>query len=201
MMVDVDNMQVMKILSEATNTIAEGEVLQLMNCHDADTTEDRYLDVIRYKTAKLFEAAAELGALINNASAADQASLASYGMHLGTAFQLIDDVLDYSASSDEIGKNIGDDLSEGKPTLPLIYTMRHGSEKASAVVREAIEKGGLNNIADVMQAIESTDAIKYTADCAKAEADRAIAALDCLPASVYKEALQYLAEFSISRSF
>ena len=201
MMVDIDNMQVMKILSQATNTIAEGEVMQLMNCHDADTTEDRYLDVIRYKTAKLFEAAAELGALINGASEEDQASLARYGMHLGTAFQLIDDVLDYSANSDEIGKNIGDDLSEGKPTLPLIYTIRHGSEEESAVVREAIEEGGLNNIADVMQAIESTGAIKYTADCAKAEADKAIAALACLPASAYKEALHSLAEFSISRSF
>jgi len=201
MMVDVDNMEVMKILSQATNTIAEGEVMQLMNCHDADTTEERYLDVIHYKTAKLFEAAAELGALINNTSTETQQALAKYGMHLGTAFQLIDDVLDYSSNQKEIGKNIGDDLAEGKPTLPLIYTINHGSETDSAIVREAIEKGGLDNIEKVTSAINATGAIEYTANCAKQESEKAIAALTVLPSSAYKEALLTLANFSVERSF
>jgi octaprenyl-diphosphate synthase len=201
MMVDINSMRVMEILSEATNVIAEGEVMQLMNCHDADTTEERYLDVIRYKTAKLFEAAAQLGAIVNQATQREERAMADYGMHLGTAFQLIDDVLDYSASSEDTGKNIGDDLAEGKPTLPLIHAMRHGNPGQSAVVREAIEKGGLENIDAVMQAIESTGAIAYTAQSAEAEAEKAMAALEVLPPSRYKEALLTLADFSVNRRY
>ena len=201
MMVDVGDMQIMSILADATNTIAEGEVMQLMNIHDADTTEQRYLDVIHSKTAKLFEAGTRLGALINNMDSETEQAMAAYGMHLGTAFQLIDDVLDYSASSDEMGKNIGDDLAEGKPTLPLIYAMRQGTPEQANVVRKAIEEGGHDNIDAVMVAIESTGAIKYTADAAEKEAQLAIAALEKVPASPYKEAMLSLARFSVNRSY
>ncbi|VAW58336.1 Octaprenyl diphosphate synthase, partial [hydrothermal vent metagenome] len=156
MMVDVGKMQVMQILAETTNVIAEGEVMQLMNCHDADTTEQRYLDVIHAKTAKLFEAATRLGAVLCNRPASEEQAMASYGMHLGTAFQLIDDVLDYSSSSEEMGKNVGDDLAEGKPTLPLIYAMRNGTQAQSDIVRKAIEEGGLEYLDQVMDAIKQT---------------------------------------------
>jgi octaprenyl-diphosphate synthase len=142
MMVEVQQMRIMDILSNATNVIAEGEVLQLLNCHEPDTTEESYLQVIRSKTAKLFEAAAQLGAVLAEQSAAVETALASYGMHLGTAFQLIDDVLDYSATPEEMGKNVGDDLAEVKPTLPLIYTLRHANPTHQAVIREAITQGG-----------------------------------------------------------
>jgi octaprenyl-diphosphate synthase len=201
MMVEIDNMRVMEILAHATNTIAEGEVMQLLNVHDADTTEERYLEVIRFKTAKLFEAAGRLGAVIANIPPEQEEALAAYGMHLGTAFQLIDDVLDYSASSEELGKNVGDDLAEGKPTLPLIYAMRQGTSNEAAVVRKAIESGGLERIDAVLAAIESTGAITYTARAAELAAEQAVAALAPLPASESKTALESLARLSVNRTY
>lgn len=201
MMVDVDSMKVMQILAETTNVIAEGEVMQLMNCHDADTTEQRYLDVIHAKTAKLFEAATRLGAVLCKRPAAEEQAMAAYGMHLGTAFQLIDDVLDYSSSAETMGKNVGDDLAEGKPTLPLIYAMRNGNVEQAALVRHAIEEGGLEQIDAVTAAIRDTGAIAYTENTARREAELAMAQLHYLVASDYKEALIGLARFSVDRSF
>ena len=201
MMVGVGSMRVMELLAEATNTIAEGEVRQLLNVHDPDTTEERYMAVIRGKTAKLFESAARLAAVLAGQDAAGEAAMASYGMHLGSAFQLIDDVLDYGDSSADIGKNIGDDLAEGKPTLPLIYAIQKGTPEQAALVRRAIEEGGLAYINEVKAAIESTGAIDYTARFAKDEAGRAKAALAGVPASIYKDALLELAEFAVNRAF
>ena len=201
MMVGVGSMQVMEILSHSTNTIAEGEVLQLLNCNDASTTEARYIEVIHYKTAKLFESASQLGAVVAQQDEATEQAMAKFGMHLGTAFQLIDDVLDYSASSEDMGKNVGDDLAEGKPTLPLIYAMAHGTEVQAALIREAIEQGGLDQIEAITQAIETTGALDYTRNIAKNEAEQAIAQLDNIPDSEYKEALITLANFSVERSF
>ncbi len=201
MMVEIGNMRVMDILAHATNIIAEGEVMQLMNVHDADTTEERYLEVIRYKTAKLFEASSRLAAVICGASEEQENALAEYGMHLGTAFQLIDDVFDYSSSSEDIGKNIGDDLAEGKPTLPLIYTMRNGNEEQVTLVRNAIETGGLDQIEAVQKAVESTGAITYTEQAAKQAASEAVKALTILPDGQYREALQSLAEFAVNRTY
>lgn len=201
MMVSVGSMRVMEILSHTTNVIAEGEVLQLLNCHDPDTTEDRYRDVIRYKTAKLFEASAHLGAVLGGQPQHVEQAMTRFGMHLGTAFQLIDDALDYGSSSEDIGKNIGDDLAEGKPTLPLIHAMRNGTPEQVKAIRTAIEKGGLEGIDTVMEAIESTRAIAYTAQSAQNEADLAIEALAELPAGPYKEALYGLADFSVNRSY
>lgn len=200
MMVEIDRMQIMAILSKATNTIAEGEVLQLLNCHDPDTTEERYLEVIHSKTAKLFEAASELAAVICDRPDAEQLAMAKYGMHLGCAFQLIDDVLDYTSSAEDMGKNLGDDLAEGKPTLPLIYTMRNGTEDQAQMVREAIKTGGLDKIKLIHAAIHSSGAIEYTSDCAKNEAKLAIEALEIMPNSKYKEALTFLANFSVDRT-
>ena len=201
MMVDVGSMRVMEILSNATNTIAEGEVLQLLNCHDPETTEERYMDVIRYKTAKLFEAASQLGAVLAGRPADEEAAMARYGMHLGTAFQLVDDVLDYSASAEQLGKNIGDDLAEGKPTLPLLYAMHHGTPEQAALIRHAIEHGGKENLAEITATIESTGAIAYTSRSARLEADRALAELANFPNSPHKEALVALAEFSVARAY
>lgn len=201
MMVEIGSMRVMEIMAHTTNRIAEGEVMQLLNCHEPDTTEAQYMEVIRSKTAKLFEAAARIGAVLGGQPAEVETALAAYGMHLGTAFQLVDDVLDYSADAETMGKNIGDDLAEGKPTLPLIHVMREGSEAERALVREAIEKGGLDHIDAVRDAIESTGAIAYTARSARAEAERAIDTLSRLPASPYRDALHALAEFSVSRSY
>ena len=200
MMVDVGHMRVMEILANTTNVIAEGEVLQLLNCHDPDVTEDHYFKVIYGKTAKLFEAAARLGAVISGQDSDTEQALASYGRHLGTAFQLIDDVLDYSSDSSTLGKNIGDDLAEGKPTLPLLYVLREGNTTQQAIVRRAIEQGGLDHIADVLAAIESTGANAYTARRAADEAERAIQALMAIPGSPYKQALLDLARFSIHRT-
>lgn len=201
MMVEVGSMRIMEILADATNTIAEGEVLQLLNCNDPDTTESRYMDVIHFKTAKLFEAAAQLGAVLCNANTEQETAIACYGMHLGTAFQLIDDVLDYSSTPEEMGKNIGDDLAEGKPTLPLIRAMSVGGPQHADVIRDAILNGGLENISQVMKAIESTDAIEYTAHKARQEADTALQMLEKIPASEYKDALINLAEFSVNRTY
>ncbi|RMD71337.1 MAG: octaprenyl diphosphate synthase [Gammaproteobacteria bacterium] len=200
MMVEIGEMRVMEILSEATNVIAEGEVMQLLNCHDPDTSEKRYLEVIRCKTAKLFEAACQLGAVLNGASEVEENALAGYGLHLGIAYQLIDDVLDYSASPEATGKNIGDDLAEGKPTLPLIYAMHKGTPTQRAVIREAIEAGGRGHLEAVQGAIESTGAIAYTAKMAEKEAAQARAYLSVLPDSAYRRALSVLADFSIRRN-
>lgn len=201
MMVELDSMRLMRILSHTTNIIAEGEVLQLLNVHDADTTEQRYLQVIHHKTAKLFEAAGQLGAVISKTDIDTEKALGQYAMHLGSAFQLVDDLLDYSAQSDTIGKNIGDDLAEGKPTLPLIYAMRHGDNEQSALIRKAIENGERDSIDDIIAIIQSTGAIDYTAQTAREEADAAIAALYILPDSEYKTALMSLADFAVSREF
>jgi octaprenyl-diphosphate synthase len=201
MMVEMDSMRLMQILSHTTNVIAEGEVLQLLNCHDADTTEARYLEVIHHKTAKLFEAAGQLGAVICNASKEIEDAMAGYAMHLGSAFQLVDDLLDYSQSSETIGKNIGDDLAEGKPTLPLIYAMRKGNEQQASVIRQAIENGERDRIDDIITIINETGAIDYTAHAAAQEVAQAKAALDILPDTDYKQALIGLAEFAISRDY
>ncbi len=199
MMVDIGNMRVMEILADTTNTIAEGEVMQLLNCHDPDTSEERYMAVIHCKTAKLFEAAAQLGAVLANRPKDEEQALARYGLHLGTAFQLIDDVLDYNASSAELGKNIGDDLAEGKPTLPLIHAMRHGTPEQARIIREAIEHGGLEYIEIVTRTIESTGALDYTSRLAEREAEQAIASLAPLADSSAKDALVGLAHFAVNR--
>jgi octaprenyl-diphosphate synthase len=201
MMVTVKNMRIMEIMARATNVIAEGEVMQLLNSNDADTTEERYLEVIRCKTAKLFEAAAQAGAIVSGASHAQEEAMATYGRHIGTAFQLIDDVLDYSGSSQHIGKNVGDDLAAGKPTLPLIHALRHGDAQEVSIIRDAIEHGGREKIFQVLKAIESTDALAYTARSAQDEAAKAAEAIAVLPASPYREALYALAEFSVNRSY
>ena len=201
MMVSIGSMRVMEILSTTTNVIAEGEVLQLLNCHDPDTSEERYRDVIRYKTAKLFEASAQLGAVLGEQSQTIEHAMARYGMHLGTAFQLIDDALDYGSSGSDIGKNIGDDLAEGKPTLPLIRAITQSDAETRDMLRGAIENGGSEQIDQVLAAIESTDAIAYTARLAASEASAAKAALDALPASTFRSALAALADFSVDRSF
>ncbi len=201
MMVDVGNMRVMEILAHTTNTIAEGEVLQLLNCHDPDVTEEHYFKVIYGKTAKLFEAAARLGAVLTESSADVEDAMARYGRHLGTAFQLIDDMLDYSSDSATLGKNVGDDLAEGKPTLPLLYVLRTGTGPQQELVRDAIRQGGLERIDAVLDAIESTGANAYTARRAQDEAERAIQALAAIPESPYKQALLDLARFSIHRAY
>ncbi len=201
MMVEINDMRVMEILAHATNTIAEGEVMQLLNCHNADITTESYLNVIHCKTAKLFEAGCQLGALLAGTDKSQEQAMASYGMHLGTAFQLIDDVLDYSASAEEIGKNIGDDLAEGKPTLPLIYAMAHGTKEQENTIRQAIEKGGRERIQEVSKAIESTGAITYTARLAREEANKAQQALAGFPKSPHIDALMALADFSVERNY
>jgi octaprenyl-diphosphate synthase len=201
MMVDVGSMRVMEILSHATNRIAEGEVLQLLNCNDPDTDETRYREVILRKTATLFEAGARLAAVINDADPATEEALAAYGLHLGMAFQMIDDALDYGSSGTDIGKNLGDDLAEGKPTLPLIRAIELSDPDTRAMLRDVIEHGGSGRIDRVLQAIESTDAIAYTARLATEEAAKAKQALDGLPASGFRTALKALADFSVDRSF
>jgi len=200
MMVSVDNMRVMQVLADATNIIAEGEVLQLMNCHDPEVDEERYLQVIRYKTAKLFEASARLGGILGELPAAQEEALAEYGMRLGTAFQLIDDVLDYSGDQAETGKNVGDDLAEGKPTLPLIYVMANGSADQASVVRRAIEQGGVGELDAVVKAIRETGALDFARSRAKAEAEAACAAIALLPSTTYKDSLVELADFAVTRN-
>ncbi len=201
MMVELGSMRIMEIMAETTNQIAEGEVMQLMNCHSPDTSEVQYLDTIHRKTAKLFEAASQLSAVISNQSSATEQSLADYGIHLGTAFQLIDDVLDYDASADDIGKNIGDDLDEGKPTLPIINAMQRGTDTQRKLLRDAITNGGREHIDDVRAIIESTGSLAYTARRAHEEAELARQALAIVPASPHKQALMDLAVFAVERSF
>jgi octaprenyl-diphosphate synthase len=199
MMVKVDDMRIMQIMADATNLISEGEVLQLMNVNDPDTTEARYLDVIRRKTATLFEAGARLGAVIAKRPDHEQDALGRYGLHLGIAFQLVDDMLDYSASADELGKNIGDDLAEGKPTLPLIHVLRHGKPAEQSLVHDAIEHGGLDHIDDILAIIQQSGALDYVATKARQEQHQALAALAGLPASRYLDGLKSLAEFAVER--
>ncbi|MBV6322138.1 octaprenyl diphosphate synthase [Duganella sp. HSC-15S17] len=200
MMVGLNNMRVMQILSDATNVIAEGEVLQLLNMHDPDVSQERYLQVIRSKTAKLFEAAAELGALISGCNDAQIDAAGEYGRSLGTAFQLIDDVLDYAGDANEIGKNVGDDLREGKPTLPLIYLMENGTPEQRELVRSCIEQGDEQHFDTILAAITTSGALDYTRQQAVTAAERAAAAIADLPDSVYKESLLQLAHFSVHRT-
>ncbi|SOD42110.1 octaprenyl-diphosphate synthase [Nitrosovibrio sp. Nv4] len=201
MMVEVDNMRVMRVLADATNTIAEGEVLQLLNCRDPDVDEENYLRVIRYKTAKLFEAATRLGAILGNATLAEEEAMAAYGMHLGTAFQLTDDMLDYSGDYHETGKNLGDDLAEGKPTLPLIYAMRTGSSAQAGIIRRAIEQGGEGGFQPVLEVIQQTGALDYARQRAQAESETASATISLLPDSDYKESLLQLSTFAVARNY
>ncbi|WP_193333548.1 octaprenyl diphosphate synthase [Duganella sp. Leaf61] len=200
MMADLANMRVMQILSEATNVIAEGEVLQLLNMHDPDVSQERYLQVIRSKTAKLFEAAAELGALIAGATEPQIAAAGEYGRSLGTAFQLIDDVLDYAGDAAEIGKNVGDDLREGKPTLPLIYLMENGTPEQRQLVRTCIEQGDEQHFDAVLAAVTSSGALDFTRRQAEIAAERAAEAIAGLPESEYKDSLLQLAHFSVNRT-
>jgi len=200
MMVNVDDMRVLRVLADATNVIAEGEVLQLMNCRNADIDETSYLQVIRYKTAKLFEASSRLGAVLAGAPPAVEEAMAAYGSHLGTAFQLIDDALDYSGDAGVIGKNVGDDLAEGKPTLPLIRVIRHGSAEEAALVRAALVSGGLDDLDRVLAAIRRSGALEYTRRQAEAEARAAGAALDTIPPTQYRDFLLQLAQFAVTRT-
>lgn len=201
MMVEIGSMRVMQVLADATNVISEGEVLQLMNCHDPDVDEQNYLQVIRYKTAKLFEASTRLGAILGGAAEPQETAMALYGVHLGTAFQLIDDVLDYSGDNQNTGKNVGDDLAEGKPTLPLLYAIKHGNAEERALVKGAIERGGLEDLPRVIAAIERTGALQYTRRQAEAEARAAESALELLPHSKQRDYLLQLAGFAVSRNF
>lgn len=199
MMVDIDDMRVMRILADATNTIAAGEVMQLMNVREPDTSEDQYRQVIYRKTARLFEAGAEIAGVITNQSEATLAALREYGRELGMAFQLIDDLLDYDASAEELGKNLGDDLAEGKPTLPLIYAIREGNEEQRTMIRDAIVNGGVERLDQIGAAIRATGALDYTRERAHEAVDNAINAIDGLPGSPYKDALTTIAALSISR--
>lgn len=201
MMVEVGEMRVMQTLADATNVIAEGEVLQLLNCRDASVDAANYMRVIHCKTAKLFEAAMRLGAILGKAGASEEQAVAEYGMHLGTAFQLVDDVLDYSADELQTGKHLGDDLAEGKPTLPLIYAIQHGSAEQAAVVRRAIEQGDVEQFAAVLEIIRSTGALDFTRRQALREAESAREAIASLPDSKYKQCLLELAEFAATRQF
>lgn len=200
MMVSINSMRVMQILADATNVIAEGEVLQLLNMHDPDVTEERYLEVIRCKTAKLFEAAAQIGALIAGASEEDIEAAGEYGRSLGTAFQLIDDVLDYSGNAAEIGKNVGDDLREGKPTLPLIYLMKNGTTEEKELVRACIEEGDESQFNTILKAITESGALDYTKKTAEIAAHDAAKAIQSIPENDFKQALLNLAFLAVNRS-
>lgn len=200
MMVKTNNMAVMKVLSQATNIISEGEVLQLLNCHNADVDEERYMKVIHYKTAKLFQASAEIAAILGTQDSAIIKAFADYGMYLGTAFQLIDDVLDYSGDEDETGKHLGDDLAEGKPTLPLIYVMQNGTPEQANIVKNAIENGGREVFAQVLEVIKNSNALEFTRQQAIKEAQLAKnAIMDLQLNEQYKTALLNLADFSVER--
>lgn len=201
MMVSLGQMRIMDVMATATNRIAEGEVLQLMNAHDPDTTEERYFEVVYRKTAQLFEAGAQIAAILAGASPDTENRLTRYGKHLGTAFQLVDDVLDYSADQATLGKNLGDDLAEGKPTLPLIYALKHAPADQQALIRKSIEAGSLDDLPHITAAIESTGGLAYTARLAKREASLAIETLAGLPDSAYKQALRELADFAVDRTY
>jgi len=198
MMVDIDRMRVMQILADATNTIAAGEVMQLMNVGNPDLTEDDYTQVIYRKTARLFEAGAQIAAVLADKPEVEGA-LADYGRYLGTAFQLVDDALDFNASAEELGKNLGDDLAEGKPTLPVIYAMRRADKQERELLRTAILEGGLEHLDRIQSVIESTGALQYTAARAQEAADKAIAAIAGIPDSDHKQALIAIADFAVHR--
>jgi octaprenyl-diphosphate synthase len=200
MMAGLRSQPIMEIMADATNVIAEGEVLQLMNAHDPDTTERRYLEVIYRKTAKLFEAGAEVAAVLAGSEPRTRQALAAFGRHVGTAYQLVDDVLDYCSNPEERGKNLGDDLAEGKPTLPLIHALRNGSDPQRAAIREAISKGGVTHLAPVIAAIEATGGLDYTARLARGEVEQALTALSALPDSSYKNGLAALARFAVTHT-
>jgi len=199
MMVRTNNMRVMEILSTTTTAIAEGEVLQLLNCNNPDTTEEKYLEVIARKTAILFSAATRLAAVLSDADEKVEEALAVYGQQLGVAFQLIDDALDYKSTTEDLGKNLGDDLAEGKPTLPLIYAISHGTESQANVIIDAIKQGSRDAFNEVYDIVIATNAIEYTEKCADQAAQKAITALDCLSESASKDALIALAKFSVQR--
>ena len=201
MMVEIGSMPVMEILSRATNQIAEGEVMQLINCGSAETTEAQYMETIQSKTAILFEAATRLGAVITNQPASIEEALAAYGLHIGTAFQLVDDILDYTADAKEMGKNVGDDLAEGKPTLPLIKAIERATGSDKKLLEDAISNASNDNLEDVLRIIKSTGALDYTANTAKEQAALAELSLKALPDSVFKRALISLAQFSIERAY
>jgi octaprenyl-diphosphate synthase len=200
MMVSVNRMRVLEVLADATNVIAEGEVLQLMNMHDPDLSVEDYLRVIRFKTAKLFEASARIGAVLAEADSQAEESCAAYGRSLGTAFQLIDDLLDYEGATAQLGKNVGDDLREGKPTLPLLLAMERGSSSERDLIRSAIEHGEVARLPEIVEIVRRTGAISATREAARAETDKAAQALQVLPPSVFKEALLELCFRSIERS-
>jgi octaprenyl-diphosphate synthase len=201
MMVELGDLRIQEVMANATNTIAEGEVLQLMNAHDPETTEQRYLEVIYRKTAKLFEAGAQMAAIVSDSPREIEQSMVDYGRHLGTAFQLVDDVLDYKATAEELGKNLGDDLAEGKPTLPVIYALAHAPAAEAARLREAIEMGGIDDLDQITRLIETSGGLEYTARMARREKDMAVEALGRLPASRYREALVTLADFAVARTY
>jgi len=198
MMVEADSMRIMSILSEATTVIAEGEVLQLLNVHDPDVSQERYLQVVRYKTAKLFEAAAQVGAVLAGATPEQEAAAAAYGRHVGTAFQLVDDVLDYSGDAAALGKNVGDDLREGKPTLPLIRVMEVGTPEQQQLIRDAIKTGDAD-FAAVAAAIQATDALEHARQAAEVEANRAREALSSYPVSPFLNSLLEFCAFAVNR--
>lgn len=200
MMTELRSLKILNVMSQATNVIAEGEVLQLMNCNDPNTTEARYMQVIYSKTARLFEVATQLGAILSEASPEIETAMQDYGRYLGTAFQLIDDVMDYTSKEEEMGKNTGDDLAEGKPTLPLIHAMKHGDAQQAAMIKKAIEQGnGLDMLAPILACMEELGSLEYTRQCAEKEAQKAIAALDIIPDSQYKQALHSLALLAVHR--
>ncbi|KAB8306786.1 octaprenyl diphosphate synthase [Erwinia endophytica] len=202
MMTSLGSLRVLALMSEAVNVIAEGEVMQLMNCNDPDITEESYMRVIYSKTARLFEAAAQSSAILASATPEQEKSLQDYGRFIGTAFQLIDDLLDYSADGKTLGKNVGDDLSEGKPTLPLLHAMRHGTPEQSALIRGAIEQGnGRHLLESVLETMHQCGSLEWTRRSAEKEADKAIAALKVLPESPWRSALEALAHMSVQREF
>jgi octaprenyl-diphosphate synthase len=200
MMSALDSAAVIRVMADATNTIAAGEVMQLMNSGDPDTTEIRYMDVIYRKTARLFEAGAQIAAIVARAPEPVEAALTRYGKHLGIAFQLVDDALDYQGDSGELGKNVGDDLAEGKPTLPLIHALAHADADSAALIRSAIQQGGTEQQAPILEVVERAGGLDYTAQIAEREAEKAEAALAGVPASPYRDALAGLARFAVSRT-
>jgi len=201
MMVELGDLRIQEVMANATNTIAEGEVLQLMNAHDPETSEQRYLEVIYRKTAKLFEAGAQMAAILSGSPREIEQAMIDYGRHLGTAFQLVDDALDYQSTAEELGKNLGDDLAEGKPTLPVIYALAHAPAAEAARLRAAIETGGIDDLDQITRLIETSGGLEYTARMARREKDLAVEALGRLPASNFRNALVSLADFAVARTY
>ncbi len=201
MMTSLGSLKILALMSEAVNVIAEGEVQQLINCNDPETTEESYMRVIYSKTARLFEAATQIGAILNDSNDEVELAMQNYGKYLGTAFQLIDDVLDYTADGKEMGKNVGDDLAEGKPTLPLLYAMRNGNDDQCEMIHEAIEQAnGMEKLDEILAVMKETGSLEYTTELAYKEADKAIAELAIIPESEYKEALIALAHLAVKRN-